>query len=176
MYGFLDNNFNLIIEPIYSKTGDFSSNLCYVQNEMFNGFINNKGDKILDSSSFKFCEKFYGKLASFDALIENLGVHSGFINIKGEIVVEPKYYSVKGFQENLIVVSKRNGFLNLLNQDGVEIIDELYSSDITIGFYEKLAKVKRKAKYGFIDTNGTEVIKCKFSGVENFHCGISFFG
>ena len=58
LYGFLDNNFNLIIEPIYSKTGDFSSNLCHVQNEMFNGFINNNGDKILDSSSFKFCEKF----------------------------------------------------------------------------------------------------------------------
>jgi hypothetical protein len=175
LYGFLDNNFILTIEPIYSKTGDFSSNLCYVKNDMFIGFINKKGDRILDSSSFKFCEKFYGKLASFDTLIENLGVHHGFININGEIVVEPKYYSVKGFHENLIVVSKRNGFLNLLNQDGVEIIDEIYSSDITIGFYEKLAKVKRKAKYGFIDTNGTEVIKCKFSGVENFHCGISVF-
>ena len=175
LYGFLDNNFILIIEPIYSKTGNFSSNLCYVKNEIFNGFINKKGDKILDSSSFKFCEKFYGKLASFDALIENLGVHHGFININGEIVVEPKYYSVKGFQENLIVVSKRNGFLNLLNQDGSEILEDIYSSDITVSFFEKLAKVKKKSKYGFIDNNGIEVIKCKYSGVQEFSCGISVF-
>jgi hypothetical protein len=175
LYGFLDSNFNVIIEPVYSKTGVFSSNLCYVKNQLFNGFINKKGDKILDVSSFSFCEKFYGQLASYNSLIENLGMQKGFINIKGNVVVEPKYSMVYDFQENLIVVGKRGGFLNLLDQDGTEILEDVYSSDITISFNEKLAKVKKKSKYGFIDINGIEVIKCKYSGLERFTCGISVF-
>jgi hypothetical protein len=175
LYGFLDFNFNTIVEPCFTNVGLFSSNLCYVKSESFNGFINKKGEKILDSTPFKFCEKFYGQLASFDGIIENLGKHSGFINIQGNIIVEPKYYMVYDFQENLIIVSKRNGFINLLNQDGVEILEDIYSSDVKIYFNDKLAKVKKKTKYGFIDSNGNEVIKCKYSGVEDFRCSISVF-
>lgn len=174
-YGFLDSNFNQIIKPIYTKVGIFSSNLCYVKNENFNGFINIKGEQILDSTSFKFCEKFYGHLASFDQIIENTGKQNGFINIKGEVVVEPKYSMVYDFQLDLIVVGKNNGFLNLLNQEGKEIVEDIYSSDVTLSFNNKLAKVKKKLKYGFIDLNGNEVIKCKFSGVEDFRCSISVF-
>jgi hypothetical protein len=44
LYGFLDSNFNIIIEPVYSKTGVFSSNLCYVKNQLFNGFIKKYND------------------------------------------------------------------------------------------------------------------------------------
>jgi hypothetical protein len=45
--------------------------LCYVKSESFNGFINKKGEKILDSTPFKFCEKFYGQLARFDGIIKS---------------------------------------------------------------------------------------------------------
>jgi hypothetical protein len=174
-YGFLDSNFNQIIEPKFSKVGVFSSDLCYVKNDNFNGFVNKKGDQILDTSSYKFCEKFYGQLASFDQIIENSGKQNGFINIKGEVVVEPKYTMVYDFQLDLIIVSKNNGFINLLNQEGREIVEDSFSSDVSLSFNDKLAKVKKKSKYGFIDVNGHEVIKCKYSGLERFSCGISVF-
>ena len=174
-YGFLDTNFNQIIDPIFSKVGMFSSDLCYVKNDNYNGFINKNGDQILDTSSFIFCEKFYGQLASFAQIIENAGKKDGFINTKGEVVVEPKYRMVYDFQLDFIVVGKINGFLNLLNQEGKEIVEDIYSSDVSLSFNDKLAKVKKKSKYGFIDINGNEVIKCKYSGLERFSCGISVF-
>lgn len=175
LYGFLDSNFNKIIDPVFSKVGTFSSDLCYVKNDNYNGFINKKGDQILDTSTFNFCEKFFGQLASFAQIIENTGKQNGFINTKGEVVVDPIYSMVYDFQLDLIVVGKNNGFLNLLNQEGKEIVEDIYSSDVTLSFNDKLAKVKKKSKYGFIDLNGNEVIKCKFSGVENFRCSISVF-
>jgi hypothetical protein len=45
-----------------------------------------------------------------------------------------------------------------------------------ISFLKPAAKyADKKSKFGFIDNNGLEVIKCKFSSIENFECGISVF-
>jgi hypothetical protein len=72
---------------------------------MFIGFINKKGDRILDSSSFKFCEKFYGKLASFDTLIENFN--------EKIIIFEPYYEGALNYKISKSLNNKKYNITNV---------------------------------------------------------------
>ena len=46
--------------------------------------------------------------------------------------------------------------------------------DCLYSFHEGLAHVKLDGKWGFIDTNGKEIIPCKYDGVESFHEGLAY--
>jgi WG containing repeat len=96
----------------------------------------------------------------------------GYINEKGEVVIEPKFNSVdwlgkidapEGFA---IWVGDRAGYAN---REGKVIIQPIYDS--AFEFKEGLGRVSSNNKYGFVDAEGNVVVPLQFPMAEDFTDG-----
>jgi hypothetical protein len=72
----------------------------------------------------------------------------GFINIKGSVVIEPRYTDLGDYYEGLagVKIDEKYGFLNT---DGRIIIEPQFE-DVKFYFSEGFAAVKKDSKWGYI--------------------------
>ncbi|WP_291950599.1 WG repeat-containing protein, partial [Campylobacter sp.] len=94
----------------------------------------------------------------------------GFINKKGEIVIEPKFDEVWSFSEGLVRV-KLNGKYGFIDKSGKFIIEPRF--DKAYPFKEGLAGVLLNGKWGFINKSGEIVIEPKFVEAYTFSEGLA---
>ena len=90
----------------------------------------------------------------------------GYIDIKGKIVVQPKYDFAWEFREGMSPV-KLNGKYGYMNEKGIEVITPRY--DHAWMFSDGLSVVKIGDKYGFIDQSGKLVVPAIYDRADNFH-------
>lgn len=93
---------------------------------------------------------------------------SGFINDKGQIVIDLTFDSVSGFSEGFarIFVGDKVGFIN--KQGNIQIQPQF---DTVSGFSEGMAYATLGDKYGYIDTSGSFVIDPSFYRCWDFENG-----
>ncbi len=105
----------------------------------------------------------------------------GFINEKGDVIVDFKYRFVSYFSEGLAAVVDDNGHLGYIDKTGREVIPCQFSyQDMTRGgmidnrydFHDGLARTERDGYYGFIDKTGREVIACQYDYAHDFNEGL----
>ena len=94
----------------------------------------------------------------------------GFINAKGEQIIECKFDSVGGFSGGLATV-KKDGKYGYINTKGEQVVECKF--DEASGFSEGLAAVEKDGKYGYINTKGEQVIECKFDDANGFKEGLA---
>lgn len=106
-FGFIDKKGNIVIEPKYKDAHSFHEGLAAVLSKndkgIFKwGFINKKNEKIIDFKYTRqpssFCEGM--------AIVENKNGKKGFINLKGEVIIEPIYDYTTGFYKDFAIVKK----------------------------------------------------------------------
>ena len=128
----------------------------------------------------------------------NSNEYVGYMNKKGEIVIEPKFNGANPFYKGSALVNNKDNQLCIINKKG-EITKTLKGYELTadiIGFsygdydydYEYydyfdfdtigrfedgLHPVKLDGKYGYINKKGELVIKNKFDKVSNFNDGLA---
>ena len=79
----------------------------------------------------------------------------GYINTKGEQIVEFKFDDVVGFNEGFAAVQK-NGWCGYINTKGEQIVECKFDS--AYDFNEGFARVQKDGKWGCINTKGCFVI------------------
>ena len=79
----------------------------------------------------------------------------GYINTKGEQIVECKFDDARGFNEGFARVQK-DGKWGYINTKGEQIIECKF--DDACDFSEGFARVKKDGKWGYINTKGCFVI------------------
>jgi len=84
----------------------------------------------------------------------------GFIDSKGNWVVEPTYDKVRGFENGLAPVCKAKKW-GYINETG-EVVIPLKYRDAELFSKEGLAPIKSEKLWGFIDKSGKEVIAQKY--------------
>jgi len=94
----------------------------------------------------------------------------GFINTKGEQVIECKFDEAWVFSEGLAAV-KKDGKWGYINTKGKQVVECKF--DDAWGFSEGLAQVKKDDKWGYINTKGEQVIECKFDHTHDFKKGLA---
>lgn len=102
-----------------------------------------------------FCVK--GKAANGEILY-------GYINIKGEFVIEPQFVEAYGFVNEVASVCAANNKWGYIDKKGKYIIKPqfVYASD----FYNELTVVcSANSKWGVIDKKGKYVIKPQFESL-----------
>ena len=216
LYGFIDEDGNFKIDPIFEECADFSSGLCNVRIGDAWGYINAHGEFVA-LPQYKYEKKFNqttevtvvedneGKylinkknevlkrfsadcwigsfsengLAAYVAHDENgdagwgeIRGEYGFINQKGEVVIEPQYDYVEDFSENGLALAKKNnkyGYINAKNE-------------VVIPFEYEYANSMRKNMptlvcendlYGYIDEQGKYLIEPAYTDASNFQYGIA---
>ena len=147
-WGLIDSSGAYYVEPTYKRIGDFfTGNVVAQQHDGIVGLIiNNKfspvkgADKIWD---FEYDEEY--SYARKDKKF-------GFINSKGEWVIQPTYDKVRAFRNGLapVMQNKKWGYINSKG----ETIIPLEYRDAEIFSEDGLAPVKEKKLWAFINDKG----------------------
>jgi len=147
-------------------------NLLPVQNGRIFRYINPNG-KIIINSQFKEATVFRDGLA----LVQLFGVKPmwGFISETGNFAIKANYKEATVFSENIAWVIPENGAPQAINAKGDSIFTFPKAKSVRI-FKNGLAAFSVSSdsinlKWGFVNKNGTVVIKPQFSVVHNFSDG-----
>ncbi len=170
-FGIIHNgNFNPIdnATKVYNFHGD--SKLTYASREKKAGFVNSKGEWVLEPT-FDKARAFSNGLAPVA-----IGKKWGYINEKGEMVIEPQFRDAEVFSQNgLAPVKDKNwGFIDTT---GKVIIPMEYgiSGNFAFlkgaeekGFVNGLARVKSKKGWGYFNEQGKLLADKWFQNAEPF--------
>jgi hypothetical protein len=146
----------------YELVSEFSEGLAgiYVQGKW--GFINNKGEIVIQP---RFNNVGFFK-SGFASASEN--ELYGYINKKGQYAIPPKFNYANSFSEGLAGVGIKNKY-GYIDAKGNEAIQLVFQSGFD--FAENLAAVMQDGKWGFIDKKGKFVIKPTYETADGFSEG-----
>ncbi|MBN1126901.1 MAG: WG repeat-containing protein [Sedimentisphaerales bacterium] len=126
---------------------------------------------------FIACYEFFILLAS-DAKEDLI---FGYIDKKGDLVIEPKYYNAMPFSSGLAAIQSDPDTIAFINKTGIIQIDKhdrsfFIPDPSTLApylFHENYKSISFDGKQGFIDKEGNIVIKPRFDTVTYFSEGLA---
>lgn len=186
-WGYCDQNKRLIIDCIYKNVKPFKNGIARVRsNQGKYGFINNKGMEIIPS---KYED---AKKISQDLIAVKLKTKWGYFDINGNLIIDFIFDDAFNFREDRAAI-KMNSKYGFIDKYGNKIIEckyadiqgELFSNYFSrkYSFHEGLALVRRSCPeknyryglsnyyYGYIDTNGNEIIYPNYDDAFHFKEG-----
>ena len=200
LYGYIDATGKNVIGYRYERASAFSGRLAVVCRDKLYGVINTDGKEIIPPR-YEFLMIYWGcrvavrhedkwgifdengtQITSFeydDITAYNCDGYAevgkdgkkGLIDKTGKLIIPLLYrdvsYPTEGFAE--AAVGKRGK--TFVGIDGREMPARF--DDVLFGFTEGLAAVKKRRKWGYIDTGGAEVIPPQYADVTGFHGGIA---
>ena len=158
----------IAIEPQFQKARSFQENLAAVQKNGQWGYINPKGVYVI-KPLYKSALSFQGGYAKV-ALNDQWGI----VNRVGKVTVKPQYeqlFLVIGLRQKKtrLVKALQNGMYALVDKaNGKQLTSFKYKGVATYMKYDRLVVESKDKKFGFVDSNGQEVVACKYDKVENF--------
>lgn len=102
-------------------------------------------------------------------------IRYGCIDKRNNIIMPIMFKEIQSYPDGYYVVKKgrKKGYYHINDTTSNATIAIKPSFQEADGFYEGLARVVKKGKYGFIDTNGKVVIPCEFDYARSFHEGMA---
>jgi hypothetical protein len=159
--GVLDTAFNIIISAgIYDDINVFVNGFFIVKKGRSYTFVNNKGIEL-----GKWFKKvgYFGKIGLANVQDKN---HWGYINPKGEMIINAKFDKAYTFCENGLARVKVNGKWGFINPEGLFVIPPIYDK---LGcFSNELASAQKGTKCGYIDSLGQVIISFEYSSADAF--------
>ena len=128
---------------------DFSEGLAWVEKDGKWGYINTKGEQIVE------CKFDHANVFNEGFAVVKKDDKWIYINTKGEQAIECKFDYASKFNEGFAAVQKDDKW-GYINTKGEQVIE--YKFDGAWDFSEGFAKVKKDGKYGYINTKGCFVI------------------
>lgn len=166
-WGFIDKTGAFAIEPAFDRARPFSEGLASVQVENKWGAVNHAGQLVV-------APVYDDVLAFHHGLAIVRGERSGFINTKGELVIDFQALGISEygtFQSDLAPVIKK-GKVGYIDMKGALVIPAIY--DNGYDFAERTASVAIDGKYGFIDEAGKLIIDPQFEWAYSYRNGKAF--
>ncbi len=174
LWGYINQNGETVIEPIYKKCYKFSeSGLAPIYESKKFSFINTKGEKITtEINGFKLIEGFvgFGGLEGYnDGLVAVMKDKKwGFLDTEGNIVIELKYDKVGIFNNGASIAKIGTDFF-ILRKNGEEtqiVAEDIVDVKHIINGFAPYANSAKQS--GFIGANGKVIIPAKFASVGYF--------
>jgi hypothetical protein len=130
--------------------------------------INEKGNNLFAFVAEQV-QSFDNGMAAFQTLVNNQW-RWGFINETGKVVIEPIYEKVKSFAFNVCWIKPPDSDFILINKNGKQISEKSYKK---VGFFiEDVCAVYEGINMGFINTEGKEILPCKYIGSPAYSDGL----
>ena len=174
LYGLVDANINYVIPPMYSNLGDVAANgllRCQVSSSGKYGYVNTKGEKVIDHQ-FDKADTFYDGVAAV-----KMGDKWGLINSSGNFIAALKYDTLYYAGSNRYVFAPKNSssssssrLYGLMDASGTEVVPAMYNN-INGNEYDTSGRFTARntnGKYGFIDGNGNVIVDFVYNNVGEF--------
>lgn len=180
LWGFIDRNGNMVIQPQYKDVKQFSEGLAAVrgENNLWD-YIDGNGNKVI-KGQFKRVENFSDGMASI-AYFDGEHTKYAYINRNGNIIFKTEL-SKNPFYDGLVWAGSK-GKGGFIDQTGKMVIPQIYDDvgrhpfaagqDFGYGFSEGLAAVEVNHKWGYIDTAGKMVMQPQYGGATSFCDGMA---
>ena len=170
LYGLYSPYYGYYAEPIY-KFIDWldTENILVTTTDNKVGMIDYKGNIIIEPK--------YAKIEKFDdrcLIVTNEEDLSGLIDMRGTIVIDVMYKEIIAakYEDDRIILRKKNGKFYLGDMRGDPITEEKYDSMDSVGD-DRTIQVCNKGKYGLIDLNGNLIVEPKYMSIDKFHEGLA---
>lgn len=164
LFGFKNEEGQIVIEAKYDNARHFFDGLGAVMTKGKWGFVDATGKEVIPPVYVKVRD-FSEALAGVRLSLDNKDKIK-FVDKKGNVILETRYDDAMRFQKGLVDVAINKSHLvklwGLMDKTGREVVAPRY--DVIGAFTEGLAAVRLNGKWGFIDTNGEEVIPVQFDG------------
>lgn len=191
-WGFIDESGKIVIPPKYDEVERFSHGLAAVSISWSWGFIDKTGKDAIPAGPFVEVSSFSEGLAavSFQPSDGKPGLQWGYIDLKGNVVIRPRFFKAFNFRDGIAMVwtgkfgeDNSQGFIG---KTGEYLIKPKYGS--TGEYSEGLIPVEiggratRKAegvsmkisgKWGYMDQAGKLVIPAMFDSADEFSEGLA---
>lgn len=159
VYGFMNDEGKIVINPQYDEVSAFNDDMACVKMNDSWGVINKKGEYIINPQFDNI------KIIGEGLFAINIKGNSmwGICNKKGNIVVNPQYDHIGMFgQYNLcpVVINKMVGYIN---KEGKIIINPQFQE--ASPFIDGYAVVSSGDKYGLIDKEGKYLVNPQFDNI-----------
>lgn len=149
----------------YEIRKDFSDGMAYILKDKLFGYINNKGEIVIQAQ-FQDVGNFNNGYAP--VFIEK---QWGYINKSGDYMVNPKFEVAKEFKDGMALVKDKTGYF-YLNTAGQEI-GKSAGYNVKYNFSDGYARIIQNGKWGFIDQSGKVVIDAQYEKAEDFSNGFA---
>lgn len=170
-FGIIDLEGEYKVNPIYDSISSFKEDIAIFSKEGSMGVIDEEGNVIT--------KKKYGIVGDFNdgrAVVGDsrlLDYKYGYIDKSGKEVISLKYENANDFRDDSALVKVKDYEYALINRSGKILNTYKYYlisqyNDGAMIFLDKLAGV-----YGYIDIEGNEIIKPKFTSASEFVDGIA---
>lgn len=123
LYGFKDENGNVIISAQFDLAGDFCEDRAYVKKEKRFAYIDAAGNPITD---YRF--KIVGNFSNGLAAVSEDGKTYGFIDKDGNVAIDFLYTNVDDFDESGHAQAYFNGELITIDKTGAQVTEDESSS------------------------------------------------
>jgi hypothetical protein len=161
--GFINKKGNFIIQPQYRNCGYFQDGIVPVSKNGKWGLINEDGETV---AGFDY-DGLFGVGPMFAAAKGEL---YGFINEKGDFIVEPKYETINRFVNGFAPV-RTDGKWGFVDSQGREVIKPQYKNYWFFG--DKLGTVKKDGKWGAINRSNEVVVDFQYYYLGQFSNGLA---
>lgn len=160
-YGFINKNGNVVFNTNYQQVDYYFDNGVTRVSKSYDNYhyIDKTGRELTDSETKDYIalieQTKYEKFGPYSKRDLSSGKY-GFVNLKGDFVIDPIYESsYDGFEEGFAAV-KINGKWGFINKNGEFIIKAQY--DVLKNFSDSLAYFEIGNNSGFIDKTGKRIL------------------
>lgn len=155
-YGFIDPTGKRVIPPLYAFVSNFNMGLApvkYNANDSVVLYIDKNNSTILKldiDHGYRFSDDGFAKVKK--------GNKYGFIDKKGNQIIQCQYIEASNFQEKQCVVKDSNGYFGVINHNGNIVIEPAYKAigDFNNGFAKAIIE-KKSTIWGPIKRNILEL-------------------
>lgn len=173
--GYIDEDGNMAFKNVFAEAGEFSEEVAMVWPDRDDprGFIDKHGKWLIKPD-----ERFWDGYNAESKFIEGIALVFdsdkklwGWINKKGEYVIDPIYEEADNLSEGLALVKEKDAKYGFINKTGKYVLKPQFEE--AKSFQEGVAPVNIKGKWGYIDHNGKTVIEPQFKEAEKFTGGLA---
>ncbi len=150
-WGYIDKTGKLVIKEKFASAGTFKNGYAFVSTDK-NYYIDKNGEQVYPAVPVKTTSDYYGILGDKGKAVENCfykkifpiisdralvfdGKKWGYINSKGESVIDCNYQWASVFSDDGYAIVKKSGIMyNIIDKNGNQIGDEFLESDLFSAF------------------------------------------
>jgi hypothetical protein len=167
-YGYIDKTGTFVIPPSFDMASDFNDGAAVVSLDSKNCVIDESGNLLFINDAMVY--DFSNGLAMY-AYSDNVDAPLyGYVDTKGNIVIEPQYSLATNFMEDgTAYVSTGAGNYSLIDKTGKVLetytLDDKYSSAWTLQDGYVIYAASDYANYGVVNVKGEEILPSGFSEI-----------